>query len=211
MCLFCDIQTQEISIDFPENTVLHRNEFFYTKPALGAFIEGYSLINSVRHVDSLRNLSQEELFNLNGYINHQIAILKGLYKTEILLFEHGSLHVSCNKGKMCIGRCIPHAHIHLVPTNIFPIDKLKNKFNWTLINNFSELYGISYQSYLLVSVNLKEIYVFEADHSVKSQYMRKMICNYIGDMNDWNWIYYPYRNRINKYLEKRKLLDNVSV
>ncbi|MBR9847556.1 MAG: hypothetical protein GYB35_16295 [Algicola sp.] len=207
MCLFCDIINNNIISGRPEDKVLNKGRFFYSKPALGAFIEGYILINTIKHVESLRDISITEFNDLENYISNEILLSRMLYQEDVLLFEHGELSKSCNKDHECIGRCIPHAHLHLIPTSINPIGELKQKFRWIELESLVELSNVDFPSYLLVGNADQKFVVFEANSTVKSQYLRRMICRGGSMKNNWNWVYHPYRGNIEKYIKKRNAVE----
>jgi len=202
MCLFCKISKGEASLELPENQIIRKSDFFYTKPALGAFIEGYSLVNTNEHIENMKCLSQFELTKLSSYIRIEIKNLQRIYNSPILLFEHGSLHKNCDKRENCIGKCIPHAHIHLVPTRINPIEELKQKFDYEVLDKLNHISSIDYKSYLLISNDFNKYYVFKADERVKSQFVRKLICKENKMKEQWNWVYYPFRKNILNHLRK---------
>ena len=89
-CLFCQLIDGQKQSLLPEDLIVDISSNFYLKPALGQFIEGYCLLVSKMHVQSMALLPDLNLFNeLNTFKNSIIKKLTELYGNNIIVFEHG--------------------------------------------------------------------------------------------------------------------------
>lgn len=55
-CPFCNIDKTKL-----ENTILNETKYFYITPSLGALTDGYILIITKRHVNSMSKLMIDEM------------------------------------------------------------------------------------------------------------------------------------------------------
>lgn len=202
MCVFCDIlNNQIINSDYPENLILDSSENFYVKSALGQFVSGYVLINSKEHIPNFSFLNSEvkflELEVLIAKTKKNIQNILG--NTDFIIFEHGSINKFCFNTN-CDSKCIDHAHLHIIPTNIDLIKELKNSFSNTQIKSISDIGKHKNKSYIYYSSSINnENYFFQITNFIPSQYMRQLICKNLQIPNYWNWFEYPFRNNIQKF------------
>ena len=54
-CIFCNIDNRKI-----ENTIIEETDNFYILPTLGSLVDGYLLIISKKHINSMSELSNQE-------------------------------------------------------------------------------------------------------------------------------------------------------
>ncbi|MEO1053378.1 MAG: hypothetical protein AAFX87_22280 [Bacteroidota bacterium] len=200
MCLFCEIQNNNTyDSSYPENYIFLECDSFYAKPALGAFIDGYVLINTKEHISSFSKLNLHEFNELEWFIREVSGLLKNLYKKDVLIFEHGELSKLCNVRNNCPGKCLDHAHLHMIPGNFDVVPLLKNNFVYQELEEFNELTKTQFGNYLYVRHN-EDHWVFDADNKVSSQYLRRLIANMSGLGDKWNWVSHPFRDKIREFL-----------
>lgn len=54
-CPFCNINKEKL-----ENTILEETKHFYIMPSLDSLVDGYILIISKKHINSMASLTKEE-------------------------------------------------------------------------------------------------------------------------------------------------------
>ena len=93
-----------------ENTKLEETEYFNITPSLGALVDGYVLVISKRHVNSMSELNTEEMKEYKMLIERYRQIFKSIYKNYPIVFEHGTPKLETqNKASSIV-----HAHTHIV-------------------------------------------------------------------------------------------------
>jgi len=172
------------------NRIIVRNDLFCLLPTLGCFIEGYTLLVTIKHYDSYSAIGKKNLEILRDTLTE----IKNIYLKKysgVSIFEHGCVD-QLNKA----GACYQHAHLHIVPIYI-DIDNqlllnLKKIDSIVDLNNFKD----SNESYLYLSVLDKDYVVINPD--ITSQFMRKIVANQISKTEFWNWREYPFIQNIIK-------------
>lgn len=77
-CIFCDIDHSKI-----ENTIIEETEYFYILPTLGSLVDGYILIVTKRHINSMSELNENELIEYKNIIkNIKIYLKKYIIKHQ---------------------------------------------------------------------------------------------------------------------------------
>ena len=207
MCLFCDIWARRANPINVEDTIIEESESFYVKAALGQFVQGYVLINTKKHYPNYASIRDERLFDeLNRLINVVCEKLSQYSNNSFLIFEHGSLNTFCKSGS-CIAKCIDHAHLHVIPTDVDIETELKNEFDWLRINSLHELSMIRHMPYIFYQSNGRK-YVFFIKKHIQSQFVRKILCEKMSISNQWNWRTNPFAERIEEFLHE---YDNVKI
>ena len=87
---------------------------FLVIPGSGAFIDGYLMILPKVHVMSCAELNFEQRMEMLEVIRDVKDILKGTYKSKVLVWENGSGLDGKGKPKTSI----VHAHIHVCPSKL---------------------------------------------------------------------------------------------
>jgi diadenosine tetraphosphate (Ap4A) HIT family hydrolase len=167
------------TIGYPyQDRILYENEHALVVPTIGSIVPNYLLIIPKRHVISCNDLSSEEIESLiqcKKKIEHNVG--------NGTIFEHGSL--SREKSG---GASIEHAHLHFIPVEI-DHSIISNKLDFKKINSIAEINSVD-SEYLLIW-NKKGIYYAKSD-SVPSQFLRKVIAEYFGVPDKWNWKEFPF-------------------
>ena len=196
-CPFCDIDRTKTY-----NTILEETKYFYVLPALGSLVDGYVLIISKRHINSMINLEKYELKEYKRIIKKYRKIFKKIYGIYPIVFEHGTPYLK-SKFK---ANSINHAHTHIVNhkfnnendlllnlnfKNIVKIDKINEKYNYILYINQNNKKYVTY------------------DFEIKSEVMRLKIAEDLNLITKYDWNKYKFEdninktiNNINKYLKK---------
>lgn len=204
-CLFCLISRNKKWPIEIEDTVIDESKNFILKPALGEFIEGYALIITKEHLDSISFLPPnlfEELRLFKKHVKHNISLL---YGSTVIVFEHGIVNPSNYAG--C---CIDHAHLHILPFNDSILQTLENKFLYEIIHDISELSQnvLMKQSYIYYESTKDKFYSFKIEKPIVGQFVRRLICRSIGSPDIYDWAIHPFRDKIahfvNRYVSEAK-------
>jgi ATP adenylyltransferase len=197
-CHFCDLMVEK-NRELPEDSFLAESRSFYVKPGLGHFIEGYTLINSKRHVKSFSCLSEARLEELSKVVSVVRDRLKAIYGCNVVVFEHGDVNEQHHPG--C---CLDHAHLHLIPLPGHIDDGLRLSFLKDKLCELRELgvYSISEISYILYIDRSAEISVYRVDNNLPSQFLRREFCRRFGMTDYWDWAVFPFRDSIGRYLAR---------
>lgn len=200
-CLFCSIAKQPSNHTKPEDEILEETRCFYVKPALGHFVDGYTLIISKRHRRSLSYCSTSELSELEHLKQRVSNHLSSMYQQSLVIFEHGEVCPGLRAG--C---CIDHAHLHLIPCDVDPGHILEQQFRFELVDEFVSLRKCrqEYKSYIYYEKALSPRRVFRVETGVPSQYLRRLICENLGHPEEWDWAVFPFRERIEKFKKEYK-------
>lgn len=195
-CLFCKIGAGQEASGLPENEIFARCEVAYAKPALGQFVEGYSLIVPFAHECSLSCFEPEELEVIENFKNEIASLLGRAYAAPIRVFEHG-----CGQsGRARAGSCIDHAHLHLVPVDVRLKPLLCRRFPWRRLGGLAELASLGRLpfGYIYLEEEGERILV-ELDREVPSQFLRRLIGHLKSVGRGWDWRSYPFRERIEAF------------
>ena len=82
-CPFCNIDKTKLV-----NTILDETNYFYITPSLGSLIEGYILITTKRHVNSMSELTIDEMEEYKILIKKYREVFKKIYQKYPIVFEH---------------------------------------------------------------------------------------------------------------------------
>ena len=206
-CPFCNMDKTKLV-----NTILEETKYFYITPSLGSLVDGYILIISKRHINSMSELNAEEIKEYKILIKKYREIFKNIYSKYPIVFEHGTPDLRDDNT----ASSVIHAHTHVVNHNykneIVLIEKLKfkriNKIENRLLN----------KNYIFYISPNDDMYITNKFQSV-SQLMRIEIANDLNliDKYDWrknefcdniiltiNKINYYFENKINKGSDKNE-------
>ena len=214
-CLFCSIIERPELHNNPEDEILEETEHFYAKPALGQFVEGYTLINTKDHYNSFAYLSVEKFNEFENFKQQIVKRLSNMYSSPVIVFEHGgtAFHHVSNGCKDCMaharmhhldcGGCIDHAHMHLIPFYKDAHSLLKESFSFENISDMLELskYKVENLSYLYYESINGERFVFRVDEKLPSQFLRRIVCEVLEQPDIWDWAKYPFRDKIRSFKE----------
>jgi len=177
----------------PWDKIIYETSSFVLTPTVGALIEGWTLIISKRHVPAMGALTDEELSELNELVIRVRNQVEQEYGCTTI-FEHGP---AC-KGTT-FGCGIDHAHFHVVPLSI-PIASLAEKelespFIWENMTDLHDLSKINREgiSYIYVMENSTNQGIIARLKDIPSQFMRRVIANFLGIPNLYDYHEYSFR------------------
>ena len=187
-CNFCELDK---SIYY--NKVIEETNNFFVIPTLGALVEGYVMIVSKEHVNSIIELDDVVLGEYNELIKKYRSIFKDLYGKYPIVFEHGTPNIN----GFCTS-CVIHAHSHIVNHNYKNENEIIQTLNFEKINSIGD---IKYQNYIFYQNSLGERFVTYEYKPVR-QMMRLLIAKDLEIEEKYNWREYPFHENIKKTLDK---------
>lgn len=182
-CIFCNLEKNKI-----ENTILDETNHFYILPTVGSLVDGYILVVSKRHINSMSELTKNEMDEYNFIIEKYRNIFRDIYGKYPIVFEHGS-PVSDNSIR---ANSVIHAHSHIVNHAYLDEPKIIKRLNFKPIQRIEDIK--SNENYIMyINNNFKYVtYNFEPI----SQLMRKLIAKDLKYEDKFDW-------------KKEKFMDNI--
>lgn len=182
-CIFCNLEKNKI-----ENTILDETNHFYILPTVGSLVDGYILVVSKRYINSMSELTKNEMDEYNFIIKKYRNIFRDIYGKYPIVFEHGS-PVSDNSIR---ANSVIHAHSHIVNHAYLDEPKIIKRLNFKPIQRIEDIK--SNENYIMyINNNFKYVtYNFEPI----SQLMRKLIAKDLKYEDKFDW-------------KKEKFMDNI--
>lgn len=183
------------------NDVLWSNEEFTIVAGLGAISVGYLMLVPKQHIDAIGCMSEQELRQLEKIKDKLRAELTNSYNLPVVFFEHGSTG-STSKS------CIPHAHLHIIPTNLPFLERIEKDFKMMPLTDITQLRDIALDkdSYLFFEDQEKAKYVYVSSTiGIPSQYIRKIWAEMLGKPDLWDWELYIEADKIAETIRSTKL------
>ena len=183
-CVFCNIDKSR-----PENTIIDESENFIVLPSIGALVDGYLMIVSKKHINSMSALKENQRIEYELLIEKYRNKFKKIYNKFPIIFEYGS---PINNSDMKASSVI-HAHTHIVNYEFIDENQVIKKLNFERIDNLN--YLSRKQNYIMY-INQKNIYYISYNFESISQMMRKIIAKELGYEDKFDW---KKRNVYRKY------------
>lgn len=190
-CIFCDIDQSKI-----ENTIIEETKYFYILPTLGSLVDGYVLIVTKRHINSMSELNDNELEEYKTIITKYQNLFNKVYNKTPIVFEHGTP----NQNSKMKANSVTHAHTHIVNINFKNEKEILEKYNFKEINNLKEIEtNKNYIKYIYNNI----IYITYNFPSV-SQLMRILIAEELNYKDKFDWKKERFDENIISTIEKIK-------
>ena len=175
-CPFCKLDSKDIA-----NTIIEETENFIIVSSKGALCDGYLLILTKEHLNSMNELSNKNKVELNSLINKYREKFYQIYRKYPIFFEHGSSGVNYKAS----AGSVTHAHMHVVNHNFNNEEKIIKELNLQEVNidEFLDNKNRNYISY--ISPAFKHYITY--DFKPTSQQMRIFIAEDLHLSNDYNW------------------------
>jgi diadenosine tetraphosphate (Ap4A) HIT family hydrolase len=109
-CRFCSHANDTLSGESRVETVVASTRDFVAWPSVGSLVAGWLLVVPRRHHLALAQLLDEELRDLDEFVDGLRHRLMSTFNGHMYSFEHGP----AARG-ISVGCSIDHAHMHLVP------------------------------------------------------------------------------------------------
>jgi diadenosine tetraphosphate (Ap4A) HIT family hydrolase/orotate phosphoribosyltransferase len=189
-CVICDVLAGKKEIpsrrfigphEMPSD-VLYETRAFSVVSDVSPLAPGHCLITSKNHVQSLSNLSSEDLVELDRVHGEVARRLGRIYGKPTVAFEHGL----CNRAR--VASCgIDHAHLHVIPF----IGSLSGQFardysvgSLSGLPDIGEAVRAEDEYLLLIDTNGEVSMAFPENQT--RQYFRRIISELTG-REFWNW------------------------
>ena len=166
-------------------------------PSVGSLVDGYLLIVSKRHVNSMANLSENEKKEYEFSINKYRNLFKKIYNKFPIIFEHGSPILNSNMK----ASSVIHAHSHIVNHNFIDENSIIKKLKFKEMNNLKFL---SKDKNYIMYINSENKYYITNDFKPISQILRKIIAKDLGYENMFDWKEYKFLENIYSTIKKVK-------
>lgn len=200
-CRLCKVVQTPHHLRAKYDIVLMETDGFEWLPGLGAFVEGYSLIVSKRHVPNTGCLDESSLAELERFVREVKRILRGIYAVGTIVFEHGSVG-----ARRKAGCCIEHQHLHILP---FDLPTIPGHMRQVMlaskpVESFEALRG--YQAagkpFIYYETAQGDAFVFDAPNDLPGQFMRQVLAVECGCPLDWEWAENPFLERVSAFVDK---------
>lgn len=200
-CRLCKVIQTPHHLRAEHDVVLMETDTFEWLPGLGAFVEGYSLIVSKRHVPNTGCLDDRSIAELERFSTEVKRILRAIYAVGIIVFEHGSVGVRRKAG--C---CIEHHHLHILPFDLPTIPGHMHRVMLASksVKSFEPLkeYQAAGKPFIYYETPEGSAFVFDAPMDLPSQFMRQVLAVECGYPSDWEWAENPFLERVSAFVEK---------
>ena len=197
-CVFCNIDKSK-----PENTIIDESDNFIVLPAIGALVDGYLMIVSKKHINSMSELKENERKEYELLIRKYRNIFKNIYNKFPIIFEHGS-PISDSDMK---SNSIVHAHTHIVNHEFLNEDRIIKKMNFKRLDNLN--YLSRKQNYIMY-INPENVCYISYNFEPISQFMRIEIAKDLNILDKYDWRENDFNdniiitiNKINNYLDNK--------
>ena len=191
-CVFCNLDFNKI-----ENTIICETENFFVIPSVGSLVDGYLIIVTKRHINSLSELDEKTKREYENLIFRIINIFEKIYGKTPILFEHGTPNLQSSMS----ANSIIHAHSHIVNFEFKNEEEIIKKYNFMPVKNFTK---VKKENYIYFQNGDDKKYVSYQFDSV-SQLMRILIANEINKENQYNWREFDFKENIVSMLTKLKI------
>ena len=181
-CVLCDIVNGKPDISGRKPAIIYESDNFVSIVDLGSIVEGYILLVSKRHINSMGELDENEYSDFINIKSKIIFDLEKIYDKKCICFEHGS----GLKNHKNAGSSVQHAHFHIVA-----IDCLSNDLNNEVIKDMQ----------LIENENLDILKKYS-----DTPYMRKIISKQFGIEYDWKDTYVRKNFKNNVINTEQKLI-----
>ena len=189
-CVFCNIDKSR-----PENTIIDESDNFIVLPAVGSLVDGYLMIVSKKHINSMSELKENEIKEYEFLIEKYRNKFKNIYNKFPIIFEHGTpIKDSDMKASSVV-----HAHTHIVNHQFFDESAIIKNLNFDRIDNLNYL---SKEKNYIMYINPKNNCYVSYNFEPVSQIMRKIIAKDLGYENKFDWKKEKFIENINSTIRK---------
>lgn len=191
-CVFCNIDNSKV-----ENTIIDESDNFFVLPSIGSLVDGYLLIVSKRHINSMAELMENERIEYEFLIKKYRNLFKNNYNKFPIIFEHDCPVVNSDMK----ASSIVHAHTHIVNHKFIDGNTIIKKLNFNRIDNLSH---ISKEKNYIMYINPDNVCYLTNRFEPVSQMMRKIIAKDLGYENKFDWKKEMFVENINSTIKKFK-------
>lgn len=177
-----------------DRSILYEDDDAYVMPTLGSFVEGYVLLISTQHRDSVADAANENFRRVKEAVG---ATLDATYGAHCF-FEHGRVGNCYQRAK---SRICFHAHLHCLPIEGDLIGKVAEDFPASRsVDGIDELAAVRQEipHYLYVETDDGRKRAFEVDGDIERQYLRRRAAELIdrpAEVANWQDNRFPDQRR----------------
>ena len=191
-CVFCNIDKSKL-----ENTIIDESDSFVVLPTIGALVDGYLMIISKRHINSMAELEEKERAEYEFLIEKYRNKFKNIYNKFPIVFEHGS---PINNSDMKASSVI-HAHTHIVNHQFLDESIIIKKLK---LNRIDNLNCLSKKQNYIMYISPENVCYVSYNFEPVSQMMRKIIAKDLGYEDKFDWKKEKFIENINSTVRKFK-------
>lgn len=191
-CVFCKMDHTKV-----ENTIIDESNHFFVLPSVGSLVDGYLMIVSKRHINSMAELKENEKMEYELLIKKYRTLFKDIYHQYPILFEHGSPIMDSNMK----ANSVVHAHTHIVNHHFIDEKNMIKKLNFNRIENLSY---ISKEKNYIMYINPENVCYLTNHFEPVRQMMRKIIAKDLGYENKFDWQKEMFTENINSTIKNFK-------
>jgi len=185
----------------PASRVLVEYREWLAVPSLGPLVPGHLLILPRQHFCSVLGTPHEVFRNFTRLVAYCTSVLRRVYGTSIMVFEHGSMVGQQSSS----GACITHAHLHLLPgSDAFIQDALTEVVPWHPARSLWTFHRKFTQAeYLIVGrvAPSPGFWLHVVKEPIQSQFLRMVFAATLQNPG-WNW-----REHINSEVFMKTITD----
>jgi diadenosine tetraphosphate (Ap4A) HIT family hydrolase len=194
----------------PKSRILIETDHWSLFPSIGPLVPGHLLIVPREHVCSILSCPAPAITECLKLATDCAARLAAIYKSSVLVFEHGSVQEEPNYS----GTCIKHAHLHILPGPLSCIDSALGELeSWHGARTLFDLpSGFDRIQYLLVGLLIPRSYfwVHECAEPIPSQLLRRVFAKQLQNEDEWDWRRYPRANVFTQTIRDWRLARKAS-
>ena len=196
-CIFCNIGRGSLCENKIENTIISETPDFLIIPALGPLTEGHVLMITKQHYHNFFEIPDSIIDEFHQCKRHICNKLESIYG-KILIFEHGNI----DNSKINAGASIKHAHLHILPDVADLLPQLTTLFQYKKLKSVRLSIMTENKPYLYYEKYKRGSWIFYVEKSLPTQFLRKMLSNFIGKNEAWDWQRFPSKDLVNNTLKK---------
>jgi diadenosine tetraphosphate (Ap4A) HIT family hydrolase len=175
----------------PPSRVLAETANFVVVPSLGPLATGHVMVVPRRHRLAVLAMPAAQVIECEGLVDRCVRRLKALYRSNVVVFEHGS----ARGAEGYSGACVEHAHLHVVPGPREFVARAQRDFApWEAAMNLRDLDAPSSdEAYLLVGCDPGRFayHLHRRPGPVPSQFLRQLYACLVGRSDAWDWRQFP--------------------
>jgi diadenosine tetraphosphate (Ap4A) HIT family hydrolase len=175
----------------PPARILGETANFVVVPSLGPLAPGHVMVVPRCHWLAVLGMPASEVVECEGLVDRCVRRLKALYRSEVVVFEHGS----ARRGASYSGACVEHAHLHIVPGPSEFVTRAQRDFApWETALHLRDFAAASSdEAYLLVGCESFQhaYHLHRRPGPVPFQFLRQLYASLVGRSGAWDWHRFP--------------------
>lgn len=174
--------------------VYSESRHFFAMLGLGPIVEGYSLLATKAHIDSMFDLPDHLVDELGSFTTDVIRLLSDVFRSAVTVTEHGRVGL-CEMGPTYDAHCY-HAHRLLFPATFDIVEAMGvSEIGILEFDSFSSARRRvgHLTEYLYAESPGGSVFVGTDSHSTPRQFFRGVLADATGKPHLQSWRRYPRR------------------